>query len=202
MKLRKRRARHIPTAEMLAGIRSRIQGERVTFGDMASWTDGRALGLLLLLLALPETIPFIGLSAILAMPIFVIGCYMSIYGAQPVLPKWLLRRSIKSTLVLSVMDRSMPMIRRIDRISRPRLPLLASAGRLHGVVCMMMAVLLAAPVPGINILAAFSVASLGIAIVQRDGLLASSALVLASLALIAAAGVLTGAFLAWDVIFG
>ncbi len=168
---------------------------------MTAWTEGRALGLLLLLLALPETIPVVGLSAVLATPIFVIGCYMLIHGDQPELPNWLLRRSIDGARVAAVLDRAMPTIQRLDRISRPRLPLLAGAGRLHGTVCILMAVLLAAPIPGINIVAAFSVAIIGIAIVQRDGALVALSVVLATLALAGTAVVLTGGILIWERLF-
>jgi hypothetical protein len=198
---KKKRPRHIPTAELLCTFHDKIQEERVSLGDLTRWTDGRALGILLLLLALPETIPMIGLSAILATPIFVIGCYMLVYGGQPRLPAWLLRRSIRGDLVRTAIDRATPVVRRLDRIARPRLPLLAGAGRLHGIIAILMAVLLAVPIPGINILAAFSVAGIGIAIVQRDGLLVALALALALAALLGAAGVLTGAFMLWDNLF-
>ena len=165
---------------------------------MTRWTDGRAIGLLLLLIALPETIPFIGLSAILAMPIFVIGAYMLVQGEQPRLPQWLLRRSLSADMVQNAIARSLPTIRRLERVLRPRWPSLASAGRLQGVVCMLMAILLAVPIPGINILSAFSVGCIGIAIVQRDGALVAIALTLASLALAASIGALTGAILLWQ----
>jgi hypothetical protein len=202
MTQRKRRPRPVATARLLDDFRRRVGEHRVSLGDLTTWTDGRALGLVLLLIALPETIPLVGFSALLAMPIFVIGAYMLVYGANPRLPGWLLRRSLSGAAVLRVIDRAMPVIRRLDRIAKPRLPLLAGSGRLHGLVCVLMAVLLAAPIPGINILSAFSVASIGIAILQRDGLLVAISLAFATLALIGTIGVLTGAFLLWDIVLG
>jgi hypothetical protein len=202
MRQRRRRPRPIPTTRLLDDFRQKVGEDRVSLGDLTTWTDGRALGLVLLLIALPETIPLIGFSALLATPIFVIGLYMLAYGSNPALPAWLLRRTLSGALVLRVIDRAMPLIRRLDRIAKPRLPLLAGSGRLHGAVCTLMAVLLAAPIPGINILSAFSVASIGIAILQRDGLLVAISLILAALALIGTVGVLTGAFLLWDLVFG
>jgi hypothetical protein len=199
---RKQRPRHTSTTDMLGRVSTQIDTERVTLGQIISWTRGRALGLLLLLLALPETIPMIGFSAVLATPIFIIGCYMLAHGDNPRLPGWLLRRSLKASLLKSVIDRSLPFVRWLDRISKPRLPLLAGSGRTHGAMCILMAVLLAAPIPGINILAAFSVAGIGGGIVQRDGLLVAFALAAGILALIATIGVVTGAFLLGEVLFG
>jgi hypothetical protein len=187
---------------MLREFRDKVGEDRVSLDDLTTWTDGRALGLLLLLIALPETIPLVGFSALLAAPIFVIGAYMLAYGSNPRLPQWLLRRTLSGALVGRVVDRAAPAIRRLDRVCKPRLPLLAGAGRLHGVVSMLMAILLAAPIPGVNMLAAFAVASIGIAILQRDGLLVALSLVFAVLALIGTLGVVTGAFLLWDLVFG
>jgi hypothetical protein len=197
---RDQRPQHVSTAELLCRVRERIDAERVTLGEVALWTEGRAIGPLLLLLALPDAIPMVGFSALLAAPIFVIGGYMLAYGSSPPLPGWLLRRSLKASLLASVIDHSLPHVRRFDRLSRPRLPLIAEAGRAHGTMCMLMAVLLAAPIPGINILAAFSVAGLGIGIVQRDGLVVALALALGVLALVAT--LVTGAFLIGDVLLG
>lgn len=192
IELARARAAAPPTAELLQALRDRGGGERITLGEIAEATAGRAHGLMLLLLALPETIPMVGLSAVIALPIAVIGGHMALYGAEAPLPRWLRERSIRRSLVEAAIDKAMPVIRWLDRISRPRWPALAEAHRLQGAICVVLAVVLAAPIPGINILAAFGVAGIGLGMLQRDGLVVAAALVSAGLALAGTAGVLVG----------
>lgn len=183
-----------PTSELLEGLRRAGEGERITLGDILEASKGRAHGLLLLALALPETVPMIGVSAVLATPIFILGAAMLVRGSDPPVPRWVRRRSLKRTHVEGAVRKTRRIARWLDRVSRPRMVRLAEAGRIQGAICVVMAVVLAIPFPGINIAAAFSVAAVGLGILQRDGLLIAAAAVLATIAAAAMAAVLTGAW--------
>jgi hypothetical protein len=165
---------------------------RITLHEIASATKGRSHGLMLLLLALPETIPMIGLSLILGLPIFLIGILMVRHGPSFPLPRWLGRRTLKRSLLDKTIHRTLPALRRLDRFLKPRWTRLAEAGRLQGVVCVLMAVVLAVPFPGPNILAAFSVAGVGLGILQQDGMAIAAAFGMAVLTLLVIAGAVTG----------
>lgn len=182
-----------PVSELLEGLRSAADTDRIALGDIGNAVHGRAHGLLLVLLALPEMVPMIGLSAILAAPIFVIGGSMLFYGADPPLPRWLRCRSIARSRIESSIERTRPLLRWLDRVSRPRWGTIARAGRLHGLACVILAVILAVPIPGVNILAAFGVGGIGLGILQRDGAVIAVALTLGALALLGATLVVTGA---------
>jgi hypothetical protein len=193
MARQRRDHRSVPaTADLVAELRSG-GSDIVRLGQIAQKLDGRANGVFLLVLALPEMIPMVGLSAILATPILVIGAYMLVDGNTNRLPKWIDQRRIKRSRIETAVDRSLPLLRKLHRISRPRWPRLACAVRLHGLLCMLLAVVLAIPIPGINTLAASGVAGIGIGTVQRDGVVIAAALLAGVLAIAAAAAVLTGA---------
>lgn len=166
--------------------------DRISLQEIAEATKGRSLGLMLLLLALPETIPMVGFSLILAVPIFLIGILMVRHGPSFPLPRWLGRRTMKRSLLNSTIDRTLPALRRLDRILKPRRTRMVEAGRLQGVVCIVMAVVLAVPFPGPNIMAAFAVAGIGLGILQQDGLAIAAAFGMAVLTLVVIAGVVTG----------
>lgn len=183
-----------PTSKLLEGLRDAGDGEEVTLGEILDASQGRAHGVLLLALALPETIPMIGVSALLATPVFIVGIAMLIRGTDPPVPGWIHRRTLKRKYLATAVRKTRRIARWLDRISRPRLPRLAAAGRLQGGICVLMAVVLAVPVPGINIVAAFSVAAVGIGILQRDGLLIGAAAALAVVAAAAMVAVFTGAW--------
>jgi hypothetical protein len=188
-----------PTSELLEGIREQGGDERLSLGEVVEATKGRAHGLILVILALPEAIPMVGLSAILAVPIFVLGGIMAVRGSNPPIPEWVRERSIPRDKADGAIRRTVPAIRWLERFSRPRWSRFAEAGRLQGMVCLVMAVVLAIPIPGVNIMAAFAVAGIGLGILQGDGLLILIAAVVGLLAVIAFVAVLTGA---WGLVTG
>jgi hypothetical protein len=198
----------VSTSELVLALRNRTWGEgdagrdeaatrsedpdRITLREIAAATGGRSHGLMLLLIALPETIPMVGLSLILATPVFFIGILMVRHGPSFPLPLWLGRRTLKRSLLTKTIDRTLPVIRRLDRLLKPRWTRLVEAGRLQGAVCVVMSVVLAVPFPGPNILAAFAVAGIGLGILQQDGRAIAAALGMAGLTLLVIAGAVTG----------
>jgi hypothetical protein len=182
------------TGDLLEKIEE-IDGEsQMPIGEITEVIGGRAHGLVLLVLSLPETIPIVGFSAILAAPILILGVALVIRGADPPVPEWVLRRSFPRAKVRSAIRRTRRVVAWLDRVARPRWHRLATAGRLQGAICILMALLLAIPIPGVNILAAAAVAGVGLGILQRDGLVVAVAGGTALLALVAFGAVVAGAW--------
>jgi hypothetical protein len=167
-------------------------GERISLGEMAERMRGRAFGMILLVFALPETIPMIGFSLILAIPIALVGGYMLAHGEEVVLPAWIRRRSIKRRLVAAAVVKVLPLLRWIERVSRPRWLRLAGACRLQGAVSLAMALILALPIPGVNFLAAVGVFGTGLGMILRDGRIIAIAFAFATLAAAGTAALLLG----------
>jgi hypothetical protein len=182
-----------PTWELLEEIQEMEGGDKLGVGEITEVIGIRAHGLILLVLALPETIPMVGLSAILAAPIFVIGMVLVVKGADPAVPGWVQNRSLPRDKVQSAIRRLRRVVQWLDKVLKPRWSHLARAGRLQGLICVVMAILLAIPVPGINILAAGAVAGVGLGILQRDGLVIAIASVLAVVATVGFGFVMSGA---------
>jgi len=182
-----------PTWELLEEIQEMEGGDKLGVGEITEVIGSRAHGLILLVLALPETIPMVGLSAILAAPIFVIGVVLVVKGADPPVPGWVRNRSLPRDKVQGAIRRLRRIVQWLDKVLRPRWSRLARAGRLQGLICVVMAILLAIPVPGINILAAGAVAGIGLGILQRDGLVIGIAGVLAVVATVGFGFVMSGA---------
>jgi len=187
------------TSELLDEIAELEGDESISLGEIADVIGGRAHGLLLLALSLPETIPMVGLSAILAAPILVLGVVLIVRGADPPVPGWVRGRGLPRKKLKSAIERTRPVVQWLDRISRPRWDRMARAGRLQGVLCVLMALVLAIPIPGLNIVAAGSVAALGLGILQRDGAAITIAVVLGVAATAGFAAVATGT---WSVLAG
>lgn len=180
-----------PISEILTDLVAQAS-ERISLGEMAERMRGRGFGMMLLVFALPETIPMVGLSLILAIPIALVGGYMLAHGEEVVLPGWIRRRSIKRRLVEAAVVRMLPVLRWAERVSRPRWPRLAGACRLQGAVTLVMAVVLALPIPGLNFLAAVGVFGTGLGMLLRDGRIIAIAFASAALAAAGTAAVLLG----------
>jgi hypothetical protein len=180
-----------PVSKILTDLVAQA-GERISLGDMAERMRGRAFGMILVVFALPETIPMIGLSLILAIPIALVGGYMLAHGEEVVLPGWIRRRSIKRRLVEAAVVRMLPVLRWAERVSRPSWPRLAGACRVQGAVTLVMAVVLALPIPGLNFLAAVGVFGTGLGMLLRDGRIIAIAFASATVAAAGTAAVLLG----------
>jgi len=181
------------TGDLLEKIEEMEGEDQMPIGEITEVIGGRAHGLVLLILSLPETIPMVGLSAILAAPILILGVVLVIRGADPPVPEWVRRRSLPRKKVQGAIRRTRPVVRWLDRVVRPRWNRLATAGRLQGTICIVMAILLAIPIPGVNILAAAAVAGVGLGILQRDGLVIAMAGGAGLLAVLAFGAVVAGA---------
>ncbi|CAN5667743.1 hypothetical protein BH23GEM11_BH23GEM11_16630 [soil metagenome] len=181
------------TWELLDEIQGLEGDEKLGIGEITEVIGGRAHGLILLVLSIPETIPMVGLSAILAAPIFVIGVVLVVKGANPGVPGWVQNRSLPRDKVQGAIRRLRRVVQWLDRVLRPRWSALAKAGRFQGLICVVMAILLAIPIPGINMVAAAAVAGVGLGILQRDGVVIAVAAVLAVVATVGFGFAISGA---------
>lgn len=145
------------------------------------------------MLALPETIPMVGFSVLLATPIAIVALSLLVYGPRRPLPGWLLARRIPRRSLERALVRGLPWIRRLERVTHPRWPAVAARGRLFAVVVLIAAVILAVPLPGANWLAAVATVLTGIGLLQRDGIVLLGATIALALSLTVALLMVTGA---------
>jgi hypothetical protein len=113
--------------------------------------------------------------------------------ATPWLPKVLMNRSIATTDVERAIGRALPAFRRLERFSRPRLTFLDTplVMRLMGVVILVMALglLFAPPFVG-QIPMGLAVCLVGLGLVERDGVVIVSGLVIGTVGLTLSLGFL------------
>lgn len=161
----------------------------IPLGEILSFLGDRAFGLMMLVLALPMATPLSaipGVSAVFGLPLAIISFQLMLGFHQPVLPKALATRTIKRQAFAQAVERAAPWLVRIERVIHPRLKPLTGpvAERLIGLVCVVMAGILALPIPGGNQPPALAIALFAIAIIERDGLFTILGLVVAVLALL------------------
>jgi hypothetical protein len=156
----------------------------VAISELVERFGSRAFGALIFIFAVINCLPLPpGSSTVLSIPIILLAPQVALGRQAPWLPEKLRNRMISADHLRSFSSRLLPMLRRIERVSKPRLsPLFGGlGGRLIGAVCTLLAMVLVLPIPLGNLLPAAAVAALALALVQRDG-----ALALAGYALVAA----------------
>jgi hypothetical protein len=163
-----------PLSELLREIAAREQ-PAVSVGDLIESFGSGAMGALLLVFGLICTLPLPpGATTIFGAPLLLLAPQLMLGDRAP----WLPARLRAGTLATADLRRALPRVlvwlERAEAISRPRLLFLFGpvGDRLIGLVCTVLALVLVLPIPLGNILPAAAVSVLGLALAQRDGVLA------------------------------
>ena len=162
------------TSEVLITLATQ-PSERLTVGDILVVLRDRAFALLVVLLGLPNCLPMPPpIPLVCGLLLGLVAAQIAAGRAAPWLPRSLLRRSIPRHDLVRAVDRALPVLKRLERWSRPRVTVFetAVAMRLMGLLLAALALglLVAAPVVG-QIPLGFAVCLVGLGLVERDGLL-------------------------------
>lgn len=151
------------------------QDERATLGELVARLDERGHALVLLLLAAPNLTPgpsMPGFSTIFGVPLCIVAFEMILGRRQLRLPGFLARIAIPRRRIAGFVVRLEPLLRRIERVLRPRGPALEgrAAERGIGVACLVLSVLLTLPIPIFSLLPAAALIVVALGLLTRDGL--------------------------------
>ncbi|MCM5551659.1 exopolysaccharide biosynthesis protein [Pleomorphomonas sp. NRK KF1] len=167
--------------------------DRVSFGELLHHLGPSGFGLALIALALPAMIPIPGPFGMVTGSCLVLIAFQMLLGWQRLaLPRFLAERHLAAGGVTAVIMRALPWIRRFEamvRHGRWRSLTGPSSHVLVGIPVLLLAVVLALPIPFGNVGPVVSLLVIGLSLVARDGLALMVGLVLA-LATFAWTGVL------------
>ena len=126
--------------------------DKVSFGQMLDALGERGFGLLLMLFAIPNLLPFPGVpgvSFVTGMAILFISIQLILAKDEPAFPDWVSRKSFNRAQLSKFIVKTNPLLRWLEKPIRPRLsPVVVGFGeRLIGVVGVIHALTLALPIP-------------------------------------------------------
>jgi hypothetical protein len=179
-------------SQILDELAGDVTRARVSLADLVGAMDGRAFGALILIFALPNALPAIpGTSGILGMPLLFLSAQMML-GRPPWLPKFISLRSMPRDDFANLVERINPWLEWADRFTSPRFQILSEpvAQRLIGGFCLLLSIVLALPVPFVNMLPGAALCLIGLGVLEKDGLWMTGGLVLGLLAVLVAAFVI------------
>lgn len=145
---------------------------RLSLREMVEAFGERGFGAVMLTLALMALIPWPpGGKAVFAVPIILIAAEMALQSDKVWLPRFLMKASVSRATYRTASQKILKRLRQIERLTRPRLPALTGevADVLVGILCILLALMMALPVPFGDALPGFTLVLLALGIIQRDG---------------------------------
>ena len=188
---RERQAPRRRLSDILTDLAGDENRSRISISDLLTVMRGRALAALLLIFAAPNVLPSIpGMSSILGLPLIYLSSQLML-GKKPWLPKLVAGRSFAREDFAAMVDRAAPLLARAERLLRPRLWALVHprAEPIIGAICLLLACVIALPIPLGNMLPALALSLLALGLLERDGLWIIIGAVVGGLSLVIVAGV-------------
>jgi hypothetical protein len=178
-------------SEILTAIGQDTSREYIAVDDLIALLGGRGRAALILLFALPNVLPAPpGVSGVLGLPLLYLSVQMML-GRVPWLPAVIGGRSMPRDRFAQLVESLGPWLARAERLLHPRWSLLVSHGAEHvlGAICLVLAAVLALPIPFGNMLPAFAISLIALGILERDGVWVAAGTIVGIGALLLVAGV-------------
>jgi len=181
------------TSELLRQILVDNPQDMISVEQILKGLGTSSFGTSILVFSIPEVIPIPvpGMSAVVALPEALLGTQMMLGSKEVRLPKALLKRSVPRKALAKAINAILPHLERAERQVRPRWQWATSpaAKRFLGALILVLACVIALPIPMTNMPPAIAIFIIALGLVERDGkmIAAGVALGLASIALIGGA---------------
>ncbi len=149
-------------------------GLKASLGDLIDGLDERAYGMMLLLLALPCTLPFIYLlPQIVALPMLALAGQLALGRPSPWLPQKLSQREFPISVMQNTVERAAKYLGWFEKLARPRLTALTDGkgGQIVGALLLIPIASILVPLPLTNTTPGIGVAIAALGLIERDGLL-------------------------------
>lgn len=166
--------------------------ERISIGDLLNALGDRALGALLFIFAFPNVLPVPpGTSAVLGAPLVFLAAQLA-FNLKPWLPAIIAKRSMPRDDFQTLIGRMKPWLERAEKMLRPRASglTLPPMEYVLGFICLLLALVLALPIPLGNMLPALAISMLALGVLERDGYWVLAGLGMTGVAAVVVSGVI------------
>jgi len=177
----------VPTSHVLRELLAEAPAEQVSLGWVIDRLGERSFGMLMLLLGVMALVP--GFSTFVGVLVGVAAIQMILARRGPVLPRFVTDRRLPTPRLARLIERMVPLLRRVEKLLRPRWPTpFQATKRVVGVVILLLGATLVWPFPFNHVIPSLVIVMMALAYLEEDGVTLCLALVvaLASLSLTAA----------------
>ena len=169
--------------------------EHVSVSDILDALGDRGFAAMLVFFAALNLLPLPpGTSAVLGLPLMFVAAQMCLGARRAWMPAFIARKALTADQFRALMRRIVPRLKRLERLIAPRYwPFWDGRGdTVIGVMALVLSIVVVLPIPLGNWLPAFSIALLGLALTERDGILFAIG-TLASVTSLAVVAIVVGA---------
>jgi len=163
------------TRALLARLSEGDPAEALPLGKLLQGLGAQSFGMLLLIATVPAFVPIPGVGGAIGGPlVLLVGLQLLLGLRRPWLPKAIARRGPKRATLGKLERATARWMQRLERLVRPRLPLLLDhwlASIFTGLQLVILAVLLALPIPFTNVLFGLILLLYALSMLERDGVL-------------------------------
>lgn len=167
--------------ETLEALAAGAPDAGLSLGQIRDGLGQSAFGALLIVLAMPVSIPFLyGVPQIVSVPMLALAGQMVLGRKEPWLPQKMAARRMSKAALTQMAGGARKWFGWAERLARPRLTFLASrpAERIIGLLLMVFCASILLPLPLTNTVPGIAVAIVGFGLLAKDGLLIIPGLVL------------------------
>jgi hypothetical protein len=164
----------LPVSRVLEELVTSHTEENIRFRTIRDSLDGQGFCLLMIILAFPAALPLPyppGFTTILGVPLALLSIQMLFGLPVPWLPKWLENRMVPRSLLVSVVEKAMPILLKLEHFVRPRMAFASMpfGEKLVGLASLLGAILISIPIPFGHMLPGFAVLLMSLGFLDRDG---------------------------------
>jgi hypothetical protein len=162
-------------SEVLADLKHALSGESITMDALLDGLHERGFGVVLLVFALPLSIPIPkppGISTLFGIPLFILTIQQALGRRVFWMPQFIRRRTVQKENLDKLLDHTIPAVQKIEVLIRPRLEWVTHGrfSRLIGILGAIMAAFISIPLPGSNTIPGIGIALMAMGVMMRDGL--------------------------------
>ncbi len=169
--------------DTMDGMAKAAPEDGLTLREIMDRLDQSAFGALLIVLAMPVSIPFLyGIPQIVSVPMIALAGQMVMGRAEPWLPEKLGARRMSKAGLTQIATGGRKWFGWVEKLARPRLQFLASkpAERIMGILLTIFCASIMLPLPLTNTVPGIAVAIVGFGLLAKDGLVIIPGLLLGS----------------------
>jgi hypothetical protein len=164
----------ITASEILQHLAQQVgDAETITIHRIVDLFGVRGFGLLLLVLALLNIVIFMvpGISLLFGVPMTILSVQMVMGYKAPAIPAFLGRRTVHRESLDRGLEAAIRWLLVIERYIKPRFLYISGphGDRLHALVCLLLSIMVALPIPLVNVPPSFGIVLIALGMLQRDG---------------------------------
>lgn len=165
--------KHTITTQVIEDVVNNSSSDRILVHDLVDGMKASGFGLVMMIFAFGVTIPLPPpFPNIIAIPLLIFSIQMTLAYDSPKLPKSFSNLSVKRSVVATLVQKSSPYIRKIERFLRPRLAFVTSkiGERIIGVLTALFAIVAVIPFPFSNFIPGIGILVTAFGLLGKDGL--------------------------------